>query len=46
MMLQDKVIVVLGVGPGVGRSIALAGAREAGLAEGPLLDDIEPALAR
>jgi NAD(P)-dependent dehydrogenase (short-subunit alcohol dehydrogenase family) len=28
MMLQDKVIVVLGVGPGVGRSIALAGARE------------------
>jgi tRNA 2-thiocytidine biosynthesis protein TtcA len=28
------------------RSEALAGAREAGLAEGPLLDDIEPALAR
>ena len=28
MMLQDKVVVVLGVGPGVGRSIALASARE------------------
>ena len=28
MMLQDKVIVVAGVGPGLGRSIALAGARE------------------
>jgi NAD(P)-dependent dehydrogenase (short-subunit alcohol dehydrogenase family) len=27
-MLQDKVVVVLGVGPGVGRSIALASARE------------------
>jgi NAD(P)-dependent dehydrogenase (short-subunit alcohol dehydrogenase family) len=28
MMLQDKVVVVLGVGPGVGRSIALTSARE------------------
>jgi NAD(P)-dependent dehydrogenase (short-subunit alcohol dehydrogenase family) len=28
MMLKDKVVVVLGVGPGVGRSIALASARE------------------
>jgi NAD(P)-dependent dehydrogenase (short-subunit alcohol dehydrogenase family) len=28
MMLQDKVVVVLGVGPGLGRSIALASARE------------------
>jgi NAD(P)-dependent dehydrogenase (short-subunit alcohol dehydrogenase family) len=28
MMLQDKVVVVLGAGPGVGRSIALASARE------------------
>jgi NAD(P)-dependent dehydrogenase (short-subunit alcohol dehydrogenase family) len=28
MMLQDKVVVVAGVGPGVGRSIALASARE------------------
>jgi NAD(P)-dependent dehydrogenase (short-subunit alcohol dehydrogenase family) len=27
-MLQDKVVVVLGVGPGVGRSIALTSARE------------------
>jgi NAD(P)-dependent dehydrogenase (short-subunit alcohol dehydrogenase family) len=28
MMLEDKVVVILGVGPGVGRSIALASARE------------------
>ena len=28
MMLQDKVVVVAGVGPGLGRSIALAAARE------------------
>jgi len=28
MMLQDKVVVVAGVGPGLGRSIALASARE------------------
>ncbi len=28
MMLRDKVVVVAGVGPGVGRSIALASARE------------------
>jgi len=28
MLLQDKVIVVAGVGPGLGRAIALAGARE------------------
>jgi NAD(P)-dependent dehydrogenase (short-subunit alcohol dehydrogenase family) len=28
MILQDKVVVVLGAGPGVGRSIALASARE------------------
>jgi NAD(P)-dependent dehydrogenase (short-subunit alcohol dehydrogenase family) len=28
MMLQDKVVVVAGVGPGMGRSIALASARE------------------
>jgi NAD(P)-dependent dehydrogenase (short-subunit alcohol dehydrogenase family) len=28
MMLEDRVVVVLGVGPGVGRSIALASARE------------------
>jgi NAD(P)-dependent dehydrogenase (short-subunit alcohol dehydrogenase family) len=28
MMLQDKVVVVAGIGPGLGRSIALASARE------------------
>ena len=28
MMLPDKVVVVSGVGPGLGRSIALASARE------------------
>src|SRR5262249_60583776 len=28
MMLQDKVVVVAGVGSGVGRSVALASARE------------------
>jgi NAD(P)-dependent dehydrogenase (short-subunit alcohol dehydrogenase family) len=28
MLMQDKVVMVAGVGPGMGRSIALASARE------------------
>jgi NAD(P)-dependent dehydrogenase (short-subunit alcohol dehydrogenase family) len=45
MMLQDKVVVVAGVGPGLGRSVALASAREGAdvvlaARTAPRLDDV------